>query len=205
MNFNTYLSFYNIDVPYNTGVSSILGNVNHISVTSWEPNRLDVFYQGIPNQNLYHKAWDGGSWQPSLTKWEYWVAGSYRSCAVSWGPNRLDIFGIIEINRPPNTPLNHKAWDGSRWRPSIKDWESLAAGSQLQRQPFPGVLIVWMSLLEVTTKRSIIRPGMVAVGSLSLTGWENLGGQIFGNPAAVSWGPNRLDIFAVGVRQSALS
>ena len=29
-------------------------------------------------------------------------------------------------------------------------------------------------------------------------GWENLGGTIISAPAAVSWGPNRIDTFAIG-------
>jgi len=30
------------------------------------------------------------------------------------------------------------------------------------------------------------------------TGWQPLGGEFGTAPAAVSWGPNRLDVFAVG-------
>ena len=33
----------------------------------------------------------------------------------------------------------------------------------------------------------------------SQTDWESLGGTFNGPPAAVSWGPNRLDIFGLGV------
>jgi hypothetical protein len=29
-------------------------------------------------------------------------------------------------------------------------------------------------------------------------GWENIGGTFAGTPAVVSWGPGRMDIFAVG-------
>jgi len=41
--------------------------------------------------------------------------------AVSWGPNRLDIFCV-----GADKALHHKAWDGSNWKPSTTDWESLA-------------------------------------------------------------------------------
>ncbi|MGH2771263.1 MAG: M43 family zinc metalloprotease, partial [Actinomycetota bacterium] len=37
-------------------------------VTSWGPNRLDIFALGADNQ-MYHKAWDG-AWVPSPTDWE---------------------------------------------------------------------------------------------------------------------------------------
>ena len=29
-------------------------------------------------------------------------------------------------------------------------------------------------------------------------GWENLGGQVYGDPCVVSWGPDRLDVFVRG-------
>jgi hypothetical protein len=32
----------------------------------------------------------------------------------------------------------------------------------------------------------------------SWSGWESLGGVFLHNPAAVSWGPNRIDIFVEG-------
>ena len=34
--------------------------------------------------------------------------------------------------------------------------------------------------------------------------WESLGGHIAGTPAAVSWGPNRLDVFAQGTHGAPL-
>ena len=65
-------------------------------------------------------------------------------------------------------------------------------------QPFPGVLIVWISLLYGVDKALYHKAWDGSSWQPSLTGWEKLGGQIFGNPAAVSWGPNRLDVFAGG-------
>ena len=43
--------------------------INVISVASWGANRLDIFGLGGDNQ-MYHKAWDGNNWWPSLTDWE---------------------------------------------------------------------------------------------------------------------------------------
>ena len=50
------------------------------------------------------------------------VVGRERTlgAVVSWGANRLDIFGLGTDNQ-----MYHKAWDGSAWRPSPKDWEPL--------------------------------------------------------------------------------
>jgi serine protease AprX len=36
------------------------------------------------------------------------------------------------------------------------------------------------------------------VGRRRLARLEDLGGNIYSNPAAVSWGPSRIDVFAIG-------
>ncbi|WP_347302714.1 C1 family peptidase [Croceibacterium sp. TMG7-5b_MA50] len=41
--------------------------------------------------------------------------------------------------------------------------------------------------------RGVTRPGV------NWSGWEGLGGQITSRPQAVSWGPNRIDVFARGL------
>ncbi|GCF11255.1 hypothetical protein [Dictyobacter arantiisoli] len=38
-------------------------------VTTWSPHRLDIFGLGTDNA-MYHKAWNGSRWFPSLTGWE---------------------------------------------------------------------------------------------------------------------------------------
>ncbi len=89
-------------------------------VTSWGNNRLDIFGLGMDGA-MYHKAWDGGAWRPSLLDWER-LGGVFSSppTAVAWGNNRLDIFGL-----GMDGAMYHKAWDGGAWRPSLLDWERL--------------------------------------------------------------------------------
>jgi hypothetical protein len=73
------------------------------------------------NCRLYHKAWNGSAWFPSLTGWEDLggtIVGQPR--VVAWGPNRLDIFVI-----GTNGALYHKWWNGSAWGPSVTGWENL--------------------------------------------------------------------------------
>jgi hypothetical protein len=85
---------------------------------AWGPNRLDVFVLGT-DRALYHKWWNGSSWGPSVTGWEYMggkCAGQPR--VVSWGPNRLDVF-VIGMD----SALYHKWWNGSAWGPSVTGWE----------------------------------------------------------------------------------
>jgi hypothetical protein len=38
-------------------------------VTSWGPDRLDVFVVGTDG-GMYHKWWDGTAWGPSITGYE---------------------------------------------------------------------------------------------------------------------------------------
>jgi Repeat of unknown function (DUF346) len=40
-----------------------------LSAVSWGPNRLDIFGLGTDN-SMYHKAWSGSAWLPSLMNWE---------------------------------------------------------------------------------------------------------------------------------------
>jgi hypothetical protein len=39
------------------------------AVVAWGSNRLDIFGLGTDDQ-MYHKAWDGTQWLPSLTDWD---------------------------------------------------------------------------------------------------------------------------------------
>ena len=39
------------------------------AVAAWSSNRLDIFGLGT-DWAMYHKAWDGSTWRPSLTDWE---------------------------------------------------------------------------------------------------------------------------------------
>jgi hypothetical protein len=82
------------------------------AVASWGPGRLDVFGLGL-DRVMFHKAWDGTAWRPSVSGWEQ--LGTFMSppSVVAWG-HRLDIFGIGLDGAP-----YHKAWGGTRGgRPS---------------------------------------------------------------------------------------
>lgn len=89
-------------------------------VTTWSANRLDIFGVGTDNA-MYHKAWTGSAWYPSVSGWEN-LGGVFNSPprVVSWSPNRLDIFGLGTDNA-----MYHKAWSGSSWYPSASGWENL--------------------------------------------------------------------------------
>jgi hypothetical protein len=86
--------------------------IDSVSAVSWSENRLDLFVRGTDNA-VYHKAWDGANWYPSLTDWEPLggqIIGSVS--AVSWSENRLDLFV-----RGTDNAVYHKTWDGANWYP----------------------------------------------------------------------------------------
>jgi hypothetical protein len=59
-------------------------------VSSWGPDRLDLFRKGDDN-TLEQRSWDGKSW----TGWVIIGAGiSDTPSAVSWGPNRIDVLAL---------------------------------------------------------------------------------------------------------------
>ena len=89
-------------------------------MTAWGNNRLDIFGIGTDGA-MYHKAWDGEAWRPSVLNWER-LGGVFTSppAVTAWGMNRLDVFGL-----GTDGAMYHKAWDGSAWRPSVLSWERL--------------------------------------------------------------------------------
>ncbi len=59
------------------------------AITSWGPDRMDLFARGTDN-NLYHSTWDPST---SWSDWENLGGPIYSSpAAVSWGPGRIDVF-----------------------------------------------------------------------------------------------------------------
>jgi len=100
-----------------------------------------VFVTGTDSA-LYHKWWDGASWGPSVTDYEY-MGGVCTSQprVTAWGPNRLDVFVT-----GTDSALYHKWWDGASWGPSVTDYEymggvisgfRLAAPEQAAIEPLP--------------------------------------------------------------------
>jgi hypothetical protein len=179
-----------------------------MAVTSWAAGRLDIVGLGV-DKAVYHKAFDtslGSQWIPSAMNWDSLVAGFVAvPVAASWGPNRLDVFNI-----GPDFQCYIKSWDGSAW----SDWTGLGRdfgfnGRLAVTSWGPGRLDVFgiqPFAVDGNNNQMYHKAFDTANGSQwqpSLTGWDALGGNtIFGDnssPTVVSWGPNRLDIFALGI------
>ncbi|KAK8091292.1 hypothetical protein PG994_000797 [Apiospora phragmitis] len=146
-----------------------------------------------------HKYFGGGQWGPS---WEGAddLGGQHDHIeavsSLSWGKDRLDIVG-----RTKNGSYVHKAWTGHDWFPAGDKWEDF--GGEFFSDP---ALVSWAEgRLDVI--------GLAANASLmhkyyqggEWSAWEDLGGPGFiGNPRATSWGPDRMDFWAIDSSEGSL-
>jgi hypothetical protein len=192
--------------PFRAGYNQVAQNIEavksfsgiSISSISWAFNRQDVFAIGT-QKDVQHKYWDGYQWGPSVTDLES-LGGEAATppATVSWGPNRADIFTVGQ-----DGDLHHKYWDGGSWQPSDKGWETL--GGNLSTD-YPLTATAWGS-----NRLDVFGIGPDNFGHDALwhkywdgsswrpdgTALESLGGPFVSGPAAVSWGHNRIDVFAL--------
>ncbi|CAF9936654.1 MAG: hypothetical protein HETSPECPRED_010407 [Heterodermia speciosa] len=171
-----------------------------LSTISWGYNRMDVFGTNLDTGNLSHKWFDGYQWGPSNDALEALGVFDLSSAptAISWGANRSDIF---VVGYPPNTYLYHKYWDGHQWGPHETDWENL--GGDLFY--YPVAATSWgvdridifgigydKELYHKHWDGSSWRPSDDSLEALTPGVFFKTG------PTAVSWGPNRNDVFGLG-------
>jgi len=153
-----------------------------LSPTSWTANRLDLFARGS-DQSLVHKSWNGSAWS-TLEPLGGVIRG--KPASVAWGPNRS--ISSLAVRTVPCSIAGGTAIPGA------------AGNRSAERSP--------------AIPRSCHGPATVSIFFAAGTdgelwhkawtgsawgGWETLGGVIVGPPAAISWGANRLDIFARGL------
>jgi hypothetical protein len=200
--------------PSKTGWQPLGGNfkapwssdvVSWPAVASWGPNRLDIFVHSRADGQIYHKAWAGTHWHPT-TGWQA-LGGAFGNGTVvpavtSWAANRLDIFVVGQ-----DYVMYQKTWDGSQWKPSTSGWQGL--GGNLGWEP---AVTSWaadrLDVFAMGGDRNVYHKAWNGSSwQPSQTGWQGLGGdgRIFTPPVAVSWGPNRLDIFAVSGTSDPMS
>ena len=179
-------------------VASVDSSLNSLSTISWGPNRVDAF-GSAPDGSVVHRFWDGFQWRPSngLENHGGWHFTSPPT-ALSWGPNRIDIFNVGE-----GQSIYHKYWDGTAWKPDYDIWENLG-----------GNLTSTFALAGITwgeNRLNVFGVGPDGEGKNALwhkywdgASWnpsggnlDHLGGDFLSEPAAVSWGPGRIDVFAV--------
>ena len=118
---------------------------------------------------------------------------------VSWGHDRLDVFVVGSGDHA----LYHKWWDGGAWGPSSTGFEYM--GGVIVGDP---VAVSWdhdrLDVFVVGTDGALYHKAWDGVQwQPSVTDYESLGiprvgVTIRGNPVAVSWDHDRLDIFMTG-------
>ena len=188
--------------PSANGSDSLGGHLNAsdtLSATVNGANPIDVFGQGTDG-SIYHKYWDGSSWQPQGESLEQLDDGKTGfgsgPAAVSWGPDRTDIFALDLSGR-----VLHQYWDGTTW---LKQWEFIAHDLQLSDTP---TAISWgVNRLDVFGVD--LKSGDLVHVYWDGSEWsdvESLGTPsadvLFassGTVAATSWSANRIDIVALG-------
>jgi GH25 family lysozyme M1 (1,4-beta-N-acetylmuramidase) len=160
----------------------------NIASCSWGTDRIDLI--GVsPGGNLYHKWWNGSTWNPSGTSWELLPFGSGWHGdvgAVSWASGRIDFF--------VQGADNH-CYHG--WYVSGSGWGGMEDRGGIFANTIGFGAASWASgrldVFGVGSNSNLYH--MYYNGSWS--GWENLGGIVSQTPAAVSWGANRVDVFVV--------
>jgi hypothetical protein len=183
-------------LPSATGYEPLGGPVRGGSspaIVSWGSDRLDIALVSDDRQ-IYHKAWNGNQWLPSTTGFEP-LGGLVRDgsspAIVSKGPDRLDIFIVGQ-----DKELDHKAWESTRWLPSLTTLEHLGGiisdGSSPSATSWGGSRV---SVFVVGSDQGLYHKGW---DGSRWWEYENLGGTIAGggsSPAATSWGAGRMDVF----------
>jgi baseplate J-like protein/repeat uncharacterized protein DUF346 len=117
---------------------------------------------------------------------------------ASWGHDRLDVF-VIGTDRA----LYHKWWDGNSWGPTTTGYEYM--GGIVVGDP---AVVSWdhdrLDVFVIGTDGALYHKAWNgAQWQPSVTGYDRLGTPkagvgVRGNPVAVSWDHDRLDIFVVG-------
>jgi len=157
----------------------------------------------------YYTALDNGNYTAS-SAWVTNVAANYINepmvSVTSWGTNRFDLFvrgtdGAIYTKTWDSTqPLN---WDNSHWYPSQFGWNYL--GGFITGTP---EAISWGSnRIDIFMRAGDPDPRTDSYSSMTLWrlywngsswNWQQVGtAGLASHPSAVTWGVNRLDVFAL--------
>ncbi len=117
------------------------------------------------------------------------------------------------LNSDPATAARGPVWGGVFWRGTdnaiwYKGWKNNWSASHSLGGTFtsgPAVAMMTTTRVDVFARgtdnalwHNIGSGTSESSSNWSWSGWENLGGVLTSDPAAVSWGPDRIDVFARG-------
>ena len=111
--------------------------------------------------------------------------------AVSWGCNRLDAFGI---GAGQNGHVYHKYWDGPDDDGSATNWQSLG-GNARSAPTAISTKYGHLDVFYVDADKSVY---VKHLANDTWSEWVSLKGGLYSNVEAASWGPDHVDIFALG-------
>lgn len=198
-----------------------------VSAVSWGPGRLDVFGLGeanpsppfypIPPCQVFH------SWQDVGTGWSAWErlpsdTGLTEISAVCWGPNRIDLCAVIH----GSPEMYHLAWDASTGWLAIDFGKNGIWSSLSWVPPSSGGWVGLTGTIAAVSPRpqrldlfGLFAPSRMGAGTVvahrswegawssgSWGDWELLGGDLWQQVytlTAITWKPDRIDLFAVDV------
>ena len=155
---------------------------SRLAITSWGPERLDVFVRGTDNA-LWQLTYDNG-W----TNWERrgGVLLTSDPMAVSWGPGRLDVFA-----RGTDDALYQFTYDNGG-----TSWER--RGGRMHEDPMTHPVAVSWGPNRIDVFARGPRNYLWHMWFDGTWHEEPLNAVLLSNPAVTSWGPGRLDVFARG-------
>ena len=168
-----------------------------LDAISWGFNRMDVYGIGADGK-LAHQYWDGYQWGPAHNQIET-LGGVLNSppTAVSRGPGTMDIFLVGD-----GGSIVHKSYDGTLWQPSATTFESL--GGALDTTEMLAVTANGANPIDILGRGT---DGKIYHTWYDGSSWQPKGDAVKSlvddatfiyAPAAVSWGPNRTDVFVIG-------
>ena len=194
-------------VPLPGGITVVEGSGP--IATSWGAGRIDLMF--LDNRGyLRHAAFMSSTFGGS-NSWSLWESlsppaagfGAAQPCAVSWGAGRLDVFVVGLDNNLYHQWYDAAAVGGPSWAAA---WENV--GSPSPNGGIQGSITAcsWaQGRLDILARGNDVDAAgnqVPALWHLSFDGswnnWESLGGVIQSDPTVVSWGPNRIDVFAAG-------
>jgi hypothetical protein len=163
----------------------------NVAVSSWGPGRLDIFGLSQQYGEIWHVAYDS-----SIGGWQAWEdlggVGTSMPAAVSWGNGRIDLFV-----RGTDNAIYTKAWIGY-WYPAQAGWYGLGG----DMSSGPTVASYQPNRLDVFATSAIDGNLLHRTWDNNWQPWGTMGFAAPSQPAAISWGLGRIDLWARDTTQN---
>lgn len=179
---------------------------------SWAPGRIDLFFVTFEWELLHAVYTLDATGSATWSAWENLGApavgfATMQPSVVSWGSGSLDVFGVGLDGNLYHQWFDSTSTDTGNWASA---WENLGQPPTGGLQGSPAICTWAEGRLDVFARGSDVDANdsnlpIPALWHLYFDGgswrdhsWESLGGVIQGDPAAVTWGANRIDVYAGG-------